>query len=167
MADETETEPTEEPKGKKKKEKKPKGEKKKGGKKKLIILVVLVLGGVFAAKTFLLGGGSAAKAEPEPPAAGEIVEIDPLTVNLADAGLHYARVGLGVVLVKGAVADDVTAHLALLKDATISIVGKYQSSVLATSKGQEQLRKQLTKAAQKLFEGDVVMKVVLTELVVQ
>jgi len=167
MADETDPEETEEPKAKKKKEKKPKGDKKKGGKKKLIILLVLLLGGGFAAKTFLLGGGAPAKAEPEPPAPGEIIEIDPLTVNLADPGLHYARVGLGVVLVEGAVSDPVNAHIALLKDAAISIVGRYESTVLATSKGQNQLRKQLTTMAQKLFDGDVVLEVVLTELVVQ
>ena len=151
MADEPETE---EPEEGKKKKKKAKGEKKKGGKKKIIIIAVVVLGGAFAAKTFLLGGGAPAEAEPEPAAAGEILEIDPLTVNLADSGLHYARVGLGVVLAEGAVADEVTAHLALLKDATISIVGKYQSAFLATSKGQDQLRKQLSKAATKLFDAE-------------
>jgi flagellar FliL protein len=165
MADEPSAEEAE---GKSKK-KKAKGEKKKGGKKKLLIIgVVVLLGGGFAAKTFLLGGGAPAKAEEEAaPKPGEIVEIDPMTVNLADPGLHYAQVGLGVVLAEGAVADGVTAHLALLKDATISIVGKYRSEELATSKGQDQLRKQLSKAAAKLFEGDVVLKVVLTEIVVQ
>jgi flagellar FliL protein len=165
VADETVA--PEESKGDKKK-KKDKGEKKKGGKKKLIIILVVVLaGGGFAAKTFLLGGGEEAKAEAAPTAPGEIIEIDPLTVNLSDPGLHYARVGLGVVLAEGALAEEVESHLALLKDSAISIVAKYPSDVLATLKGQNKLRHQLTDAAQELFEKEVVLKVVLTELVVQ
>jgi flagellar FliL protein len=165
MADDEATEAPEEGKGKK--QKKAKKEKKKGGKKKLILIVVVVLGAGFAAKTFLLGGGEAAKAEPEPAKPGEIIEIDPLTVNLSDTGLHYARVGLGVVLAEGALPEEVEAHLALLKDATISIVAKYDSAFLATIKGQNTLRKQLSKAAIKLYTEETVIRVVLTELVVQ
>lgn len=144
--------------------------KKKGGKKKLIVLVVVLAVGGFGARTFLLGGGEKAKAEPEPVKEGEVVEVDPMTVNLADPGRHYARIGLALVLAEGGGGHggggDVEKRLALLKDAAITKIGSKTSAMLKTVDGQNELRKELSEVAHELYHG-AVLRVILTEIIVE
>ena len=69
---------------------------KKGRKKILAIVGVLVVGGGAAGYTFF-GPGKAAEAadeEPPPPELGEVLVIDPISINLADG--HYLKLGLGL-----------------------------------------------------------------------
>jgi flagellar protein FliL len=73
-----------------------KGKKGKGkSKKKLIIVVVLVLALAGAAYQFLL----AKPAKAGPPVGGEIVQLDPETVNLTDS--HYLKVAVAIQVVAG------------------------------------------------------------------
>lgn len=145
----------------------------KGRKLKLAVLVVVFLAAAGVAGSFVLRGGAAegkkdgAGNMAEELREGEVVEVEPLTVNLAEPGLHYARVGLGLVLVEGADGGEVTARLALLKDALISTVASFGSRTLVTVEGQEKLRRALTRVAHEVYGEDTVLRVVLTELVVQ
>jgi flagellar protein FliL len=68
---------------------------KKGGKKKMIIIVVLLLvvAGV-GYKMFL-----APKPKPGPPVGGDIIQLDPETVNLSDG--HYLQVAVAVQVIQG------------------------------------------------------------------
>ena len=74
------------------------GEEAKGGKKKLIIIAVLVLalagGGYFF---FLKPSGEEPEALPAP-VAGEVMTLDPITVNLA--GGHFLQVGMALQVVE-------------------------------------------------------------------
>jgi flagellar FliL protein len=75
-------------------------EEKKGGKGKLILIaplvVLLAAGGWF----FFLRGGDDGPKELPPPVAGEMLEVDPITINLA--GGHFLKLGMGLQVVKGA-----------------------------------------------------------------
>lgn len=74
------------------------GKGKKGkskSKKKLVIILVLVLGLAGAGYQLFL----AKPAKAGPPAGGEIVQLDPETVNLTDS--HYLKVAVAVQVVAG------------------------------------------------------------------
>jgi flagellar FliL protein len=140
---------------------------KKGGKLKLVVPVILLLGAGLAAKSLLLGS-PAQKAEAKPKKEeGVIVTMDPVTVNLADAGFHYARVGFGIVLTTTANSKEVEERLPLFKDEAIRAVGAFQSRELKTVEGQDELRHRLTEVAFELYGEEEIMKVILTEIVVQ
>jgi len=140
---------------------------KKGGKLKLVVPVILLLGAGLAAKSLLLGS-PAQKAEAKPKKEeGVIVTMDPVTVNLADAGFHYARVGFGIVLTTTANSKQIEERLPLFKDEAIRTVGGFQSRVLKTVEGQDELRHRLTEVAFELYGEEQVVKVILTEIVVQ
>jgi flagellar FliL protein len=139
----------------------------RSGKLKLLVPVVLLLGAGLAAKSLLLGS-PAQKAEAKPKKQeGAIVTMDPVTVNLADAGFHYARVGFGIVLTTTASSKEVEERLPLFKDQAISTVGGFQSRVLKTVEGQDELRHRLTEVAFELYGEEEIVKVILTEIVVQ
>ncbi|HXF73247.1 MAG TPA: flagellar basal body-associated FliL family protein [Actinomycetota bacterium] len=143
---------------------------KRGWKRRLVVLAVILA--TMAAGSSVLLGGAAEDREAGADVAqeskeGEVIEVEPLTVNLAEPGLHYARVGLGLVLAEGANAEEVTARLALLKDVLISTVASFRSRTLVTVAGQEELRRALTRVAHEVYGEGTVLRVVLTELVVQ
>ncbi|MEV7972398.1 flagellar basal body-associated FliL family protein [Cellulomonas sp. NPDC089187] len=77
---------------------------KKKSKKLLLIIVALVVVIGAAAAYFLVlkpgGGEAAAEPEPEP---GEILTVEPISLNLADG--HYLRLGFAVQMSADAAAD--------------------------------------------------------------
>jgi flagellar FliL protein len=76
------------------------GEEAKGGKKKLLlVLVVLLVAAGAAAYFFLFAGGEAEAAEP---VAGEVVALEPVTVNLAGGG--YLKIGISLQTTEDAAA---------------------------------------------------------------
>jgi flagellar basal body-associated protein FliL len=114
--------------------------------------------------------GKADAKEVEKPAEvleGEIVDIGSLTVNLADRDRHYVRVGIALVLSATAVKEEVVNRVPLLKDAAITKIGAHSSAELRTLEGQEALRKELAEAANHVWEGEEVLRVALTEILVQ
>lgn len=145
-----------------------KGEKKgKGGKLKLVVPVLLLLGAGLAARSFLLGGAPAEAGQRPKEQEGTIITMDPLTVNLADAGFHYAQAGVAIVLTTTANSKEVEERLPLFKDAAIRVVGGFESRELKTLKGQEELRHRLTEAASEVYGDEAIYEVVLTQIVVQ
>jgi flagellar basal body-associated protein FliL len=149
------------------------GEVKKKGKGKLIgiILAALLVAGVGAKFTVLSGGkaGKAGTATPAPtptPTPGDVIDLGNLTINLADPS-RYALVGLAVELGKTAKPEKVTTELPLLKDASVRKLNGLTAAKLLSQTGQDEVRAQLTAEAQQIFGKDVIVRVLLTELIVQ
>jgi flagellar protein FliL len=67
------------------------GEEATGGRKKLFLVLAVLLVVAGAAAYFFLSTG---KAEAEEPVAGEVVTLDPVTVNLAGGG--YLKIGISL-----------------------------------------------------------------------
>jgi flagellar FliL protein len=140
----------------------------KKSKKKLMMIVLALVVAAAGAKFFVLKpSASEAKPEKEPVVEGEVLDVGVLVVNLNDSSYGYARVGLAVVTAEGSDAEHLTSRLALLKDAAISEISHYKGSELASPKGQNKLRDQLTEQAHEIYHDGEVIRVVLTELVIQ
>ena len=140
----------------------------------IVALTLLVGGGLLAAAWWWLSDGDAlADEEPEEPEEGEIVELEAMTVGLADGG--HARVGIALVLAEGYDHDDISQQLPLLNDAALSRVAEFESEDLTSPEGMDQLRQRLAEDAADIYNGQegekdeepVVLRVVFTELVVQ
>lgn len=141
------------------------------GRRRLLLLVALlaiVLGG--GAAWMLTGpddagaGEDGAVAEVEE---GEILDVGTLTTNLAGTPPRYARVGVGLVLAADATGSEVQEDLPLVKDAIITQISSHVAADLQGREGVATLRDGLTTAVSDLFEDGQVVRVVLTELLVQ
>lgn len=144
----------------------------KKGKRKLFVIVGLVLvvaAGAFFGLRFFSGGEAGAEeaeSEREAPGEGEVLDVATLTTTVAgDATL--ARVGLAVVLSEEATGDVVTPRYPLLKDAAVSELARTDAQTLRTAEGADDLRARLTKRARRIYPDGEVLRVLLTELVVQ
>jgi flagellar basal body-associated protein FliL len=145
------------------------GDVEKKGKGKIVIILVVVLVAGIGAKFTVLSGGKSGKATPTPtptPTPGIVIDLGTMTINLADPG-RYALVGLAVELGKTGTAEKFTPEMPLLKDATVRKLAGWTAAKLLSTTGQEDVRTQLTDQAQQLFGKDSVVKVLLTELIVQ
>ena len=148
------------------------GEVKKKGKGKLIgIVLAVVLVGVGAKFTVLSGGksGKGGKATPTvspTPTPGQVIDLGDLTINLAEAQ-RYALVGLAVELGKTADPATITTQMPLLKDAGVRKLSGMSAVTLMSQAGQDQVRAELTDQAQQIFGKDKIVRVLLTEVVVQ
>ena len=144
----------------------------KKSKKVLIIAVVgvLALGGGGA--WFLLGGEPADAAEAEATETtevleGPVIEGDQMTVNLADEDPRYARITFAVVLTPEADSGAVGERIPLLKDAILDVVSAYRADDLRGPEALASLRTAFTEKAHDVFVEGEVMRVVITELLVQ
>ena len=143
------------------------GGKKKGKSKLIVIIAVVALAGV-GAKLFLLGGGKAKAATPPPPAKpGPVVDVGDMTINLADQSPRYAAVGMSLELTATGSSDEVTKGIPILKDAALRKLSAHTAASLLAPTGQDEVRSELTAQAQEIFGKDQVMRVLLTQLVVQ
>ena len=138
----------------------------KGGKKKLVMIVVPVLLAVVAAWYFVLGpgsGGSAAEEKPKEVELGEVVALEPITMNLADGRL--LKVGLALQLPKEpASEEEVTGSVAL--DEAIAFLGEHTYAQLAAPAARQEAKKELSeRVAKRYHEG--VLEVYFTEFVMQ
>jgi flagellar FliL protein len=151
------------------KKQKPEGEevKKKGGLvKKIVLLVVPLALGAAGAKLFL-PSGEAAPPTTTLPKEGEVLVVETFTVNLEGDSGRFGRVGFGVVLKEGANAEEIKAKLPILKDAALSILAEYTPGTLSSAEGMASLREELSHAAHELIDEEEIIRVVLTEVVVQ
>lgn len=139
--------------------------------RRLRLVVGLLLLGALGAGGYLLflGGGAEAAEEKveEPVAEGPVVEVGTLTTNLAGAANRYARVGVALVLRDGAVAADVEGRFALVKDAAITEIGRHEAAALQGADGTERLRAGLAEQITAVYPDGEVLRVVLTELLIQ
>lgn len=137
-----------------------------GGKRKLILIVLVLLLVAGGAAKFLLGPG-AEEADAAEVVEGAVVPLEPLTTTTGTATLSHARVALALVLVEGADEVAVTERAPLLQDALLREVATLNADQLRSSEGSDQLRTALTAHAQEIWPEGEVLRVILTELLVQ
>jgi flagellar protein FliL len=140
---------------------------KKSKKLLLIVAAVVALAGGGGAFVLLTGEAGAEEAAEAPPEEGAVVAVADLTANLAGAEVHYAKVGFSAILAVGADEAAVTARFALLRDAAISELSTFEAAHLRSTAGMDELRNRLTARAQEVYPDGEVVRVVLTELLVQ
>ena len=126
---------------------------KKGRKKLLAIVAVLVIGGGGAGYTFFGPGKSAeaADAEPPPPELGEVLVIDPISINLADG--HYLKLGLGLQAV--AAAEHPPEGSRAL-DAAIALYSGRSMDELSNPEERAKLKEELVHTVEEDYHHDVV-----------
>lgn len=137
----------------------------------VLVVAVVVLAGVLASVGYAVflrtEDADAASAAEAAPVEGAVVEVGTLTTNLAGAAGRYARVGIAVVLAEGADTAAVEARFALVKDAAIGEIGRHDAAALAAADGTERLRAGLAERIRELYPDGEVLRVVLTELLIQ
>lgn len=164
--------------GKGKKGKKGKEPKEKGAKSNLLPAVVLAVGMIGAG--YMLGPGSgsgdAAHAAVEEstttsePMPGEIVQMDPININLAEG--HYLKVGMALQLAEGVLVEEFAkGKTAKANDILISEVGGRDMSELSTPEGRaklkEDLREKIMEAYHEEETGAEVIDLFFTDFVMQ
>ena len=144
---------------------------KKGGKGKLIGIiggVVVLLGAVYF--LFLGGGGGDVEAGVTTTTVvveGPVIEVDQMTVTLTDTPICYARISFAVVLPMGGDSAAVGDRVPVLKDAVLDVMSGYAAAVLVGPGALGVLRDELTASALDVYEDGEVIRVVLTEVLVQ
>lgn len=151
----------------------PKTEEAKSGgrsRKKIIILAAVVLfaaaGGFFAMR-LLSTPANATPAEDATPVPGEIIEVAQMTTTLPGTPPHLARVSFSLQLSADAAAAEIQPDLPLLKDAAVTELAESNADTLMTTEGVDDLRARLLERANEIYDEDRVLKVLVTELVVQ
>lgn len=136
-----------------------------GGKKKktlpIIIGAVVLLVALGAGAFFMMSGGGEAEAKEEPPPVpGEVLVMEPITVNLE--GGHYLQLGISLQLVEGAAKLDGSKAL----DHAIATFSMQKQEDLHDAAHREKLREELTTKVIEAYEKKV-MAVYLTQFVTQ
>ena len=126
-----------------------KGKGKKLSPKMLIIAIVAVLGLGYGGYTMFL----APPPKPAPPAGGDIVALDPTTLNLADG--HYLKIGLGIQLLKGGKATSPTFQVSQAQELTINEFSDRTVSSLSTNAARVKLQKDLLAKIKKAYPDEV------------
>ena len=131
--------------------------------KKLVMLLVAGLCALLVAVYVLIGPGAKAQEKTaEKPTPGEVVQLEPITMNLADGRL--LKVGLALQLVAEPKEAEVTGSVAL--DEAISFLGQHTYAQLAVPATREAAKQELSKRVSKRYHGDV-LEIYLTDFVMQ
>lgn len=152
-----------------------KGKKKKEGGRSNLLPAIVLAGGIAAGGYFM--GGSSEAAAPVPTtevevAAGPLLALDPMTVNLA--GGSYLRVGVSFQMTdayEGAVEVDeghafAGTDASRVQDLLIARLGGRSPSELQTPEGRADVKQELLVEAAALLDGEV-MDIYLTQFVIQ
>ncbi len=133
----------------------------------LIVAVVVLVGAGVAGKMFLLPAPEAEAGASVEPEEGAVVTIGQMTTSLAGGGTHYARVDLAAVT--NAAADPATLEerFPLMRDQALDVLMGFSADELRTVEGADALRAALTERAQEVWEDEEVLRIVLTDLLVQ
>lgn len=132
---------------------------------RLLLLLPVLLAVAGAAWFLFLRGGE--EEPPDEPEEGPVVEVAQMTVNLAGEDLHYLRFSFALVLAPEVAGADVEPRYPLVKDAALSVAQSFTQEELRTPAGTERLRSELTARARQVYPDGLVLRVVLTELLVQ
>lgn len=139
-----------------------------GSKKKLVLIVaavVLVLGGG-AAWYFLMGPGAGAAevvAEPEPEP-GDVLVVDPISVNLA--GGHYLRIGYTLQFTLEASGGEHEPDPSKSVDLAIALYSGRTVEEVSDGATREALKGELLTQVEEAYHGEV-MDLYLTNFVTQ
>jgi flagellar FliL protein len=137
----------------------------KQGKKKLLIpVLVLVLVSAGAYVLLARGGGPAAAPPPEP---GQVLKLDPITMNLAEG--RFLKLGLALQFTTDAAdghggGSELDGSKAL--DLAIAQFSNRRITELNSSEARGKAKEQLVKVVEKAYH-DTVMDVYFTEFVMQ
>ena len=153
------------------------------GKKKIIMILgaVALLGGVYK---FVLAKPAepassltpeelAAMMTPDQKAAlleppeGEIVQMDEMILNLAGPDETYLKIRLALVLDTQTLAEEFEAELPIAQDVAVLYLSSLEPDELRTLEGKEHVKEGLTEKIKEEYKGEKVMKVLITELVMQ
>jgi flagellar FliL protein len=153
------------------KSKNAKGKSAKGRKMGKVALVLVLLVGAAGGYLAKGAGGGAeaagATATTAPPKPGLMVELDPMSLNLADG--RYLRVGVAVQLVEGEGHDPeswLAEHGPVIRDLLIAQLGGVHAADLTDAAGRDVVRGTLLRAANERLEGKV-YALFFTEFVMQ
>lgn len=154
-----------------------------GGKKKIIMIVgaLALLGGVYK---FVLAKPAepassltpeelAAMMSPEEKAAlleppeGEIVQMEEMILNLSGPDQTYLKIRLALVLDTTTLAEEFEAELPIAADVAVLYLSSLTPEDLETAEGKEHVKEVLTEKIKEEYKGEKVMKVLITELVMQ
>lgn len=130
----------------------------------IAIVLVVLLGGGGAAYLLTRGSGHDAAAAPVP---GVVVDLEPLTLNLADG--RFLKVGLSLQMSADAPAahgGETGVNGAKARDAAIGIFGQRSYQQLLSPSGRAAALKALDTEVRRRYDGEV-LQVYLTEFVMQ
>lgn len=134
----------------------------------VILVALLLLGGAgYAAMTMFGGGDDEPEVVETEPVDGEIVPVGDMTTGLAGDDPRYVRVSMSLVLSEETSSGDVEGRIPLLRDRALDVLMSTDSAALQTADGADTLRADLTAAAQQVYDDGEVLRVVLTDLLVQ
>lgn len=129
----------------------------KGGKKKLLIIAVAVLVAAAAVWWFMIRPAGAEEAAPKP---GEVMQLEPIQINLA--GGRYLKIGVALQAIEG--AHEIEGSKAL--DATIELFSGRSVEELADAEEREKLKTYLLEELEERYH-DEIMEVYFTDFVTQ
>jgi flagellar FliL protein len=134
------------------------------GKKKKLVIIAVALVAVAGAWFLLLGPGSGkGEAEAAEPVPGEVVALEPITMNLADGRL--LKVGLALQLpLESSGHGELNGSVAL--DEAISFLGEHTYAQLAVPEGRQKAKAELSKRVYERYHHEV-LEVYFTEFVMQ
>jgi flagellar FliL protein len=136
----------------------------KGGRKKLVAVGLVLLAVAGGSYVFLGRGGPA---EPAPPEPGQVLQLDPITLNLADG--HYLKLGLALQFTAEAGAGghgggELDGSQAL--DLAIDQLSNRKVTELNSAEARRQAKEELVKEVGEAYHHGV-MDVYFTEFVMQ
>ncbi|MDC7121602.1 flagellar basal body-associated FliL family protein [Cellulomonas fimi] len=129
--------------------------------KLLIVGAVVVVLAAAAAAWFLFFQGDGAPPEEPAPEAGEVVQVEPISLNLADG--HYLRLGIALQLTKDA---EESPDPARALDLAIELFSGRSVAEISDPASRAALKDQLAHELVEAYEGEV-MDVYLTNYVTQ
>ncbi len=136
-----------------------------GGKRKKLVVAGagVLLAAAGGGTWFVLGPSASAEAAQEEPEVelGDVLAVEPISINLADG--HYLKLGLGLQVV-AEVAHEPDGSLAL--DAAISLYSGRSMAEVGDPAQREALKEELRHSVEELYHHDVV-DVYFTEYVTQ
>ena len=131
--------------------------------RKKALLVVPVVALLLAAWFFLLGPGTASEpedvAEPEH---GEVLDLEPITLNLADGRL--LKVGLSLHMVAEPAEEEATGAIAL--DEAVAFLGEHTYAQLIDPAARQAAKDELGRRVAERYHQDV-LELYFTEFVMQ
>ena len=141
-----------------------------GSKKKLMMIGGGVAALAVVGYLFLGGGGGDTEAMATTTTVvveGAVIESDEMTVNLTDTSVRYARIKVGLVLPLDGDSTTVGERMPILKDSILGVVGRYDAETLLAPDTLDELRQRFTDEANEVWSDGEVLRVVITELLVQ
>ena len=142
------------------------GRKKRSNLIPALIVAVGLLGAGFMVRTADKGGDADEAAVEEAIVPGEIVQLEPMTLNLADG--RYLRLGLAVELAEGVPASEWAEHggSSRYMDLIIDRVGDRTGDEIAAPGGRDDLKELLRDGGAELFDEEF-SEIYVTEFIVQ